>query len=77
MYIGLGSKNKVLDEFETLKRRSALWNAGTHCDPKHSGPEETKEAAIETRASGFEREGDLQPQAKRGHCSFKRIPRIT
>ena len=28
MYIGLGSENKVLDEFETLERRSALWNAG-------------------------------------------------
>ena len=74
MYIGLGSKNKVLDEFETLKR-STLWKAGTHCDPKYSGPEESKEAATETRALGFHPEGDLQPQAKRGHCSFKRIPR--
>ena len=55
----MGSKNKVLDEFETLKRRSTLWKAGTHCDPKHGGPELSKEAATETRPLGFHPEGDL------------------
>ena len=77
MYVGLGSKGKVLDAFETPKRKSTLWKAGTHSDPRHSGPEETKEAPTETRPSGFDREGDLQPQANTGHCSFKRMPRIT
>lgn len=77
MYVGLGSKSKVLDAFETPKRRSTLWKAGTHCDPRHSGPEEAKEAVTESRPSGLDREGDLQPQAKRGHRRFKRMPGIT
>ena len=66
-------EKKILDEFKKLKEGQPLelWNSVI---PGTVVLDEAGKAAAETRPSGFDWEGDLQPQAKRGHCSMKRIP---